>query len=248
VLLGAAMLWFGWFGFNAGSALGANNLAGYAFVNTNTATAAALLGWILVEKFRDGHPTTLGAASGAVAGLVAITPAAGFVSPVGSIFIGLIAGALCCACTALKYKLGFDDSLDVVAVHLVGGVTGAILIGFLGTKTTGIGLNGVFYGGGWHLMKLQILVVACAVGYSFLGTLIIGKAIDLTMGLRLKPDEEREGMDAVLHAESAYEFGPSLGGKTLVGTGLMHSMASQATASQPEPQPAPALRPGEAPA
>src|SRR5581483_6101568 len=126
-------------------------------------------------------------------GLVAITPAAGFVSPMGSILIGLVAGALCCAATVLKFKLGFDDSLDVVAVHLLGGVTGAILIGFFGTKTTGIGANGVFYGGGWHLMKLQLLVVGCAVGYSFVGTLIIGKAIDLVMGLRLKPDEEREG-------------------------------------------------------
>jgi Amt family ammonium transporter len=246
VLLGAGMLWFGWFGFNAGSALGANNLAGYAFVNTNTATAAALLGWLLVEKLRDGHATTLGAASGAVAGLVAITPAAGFVSPVGSIFIGLIAGALCCACTVLKYKLGFDDSLDVVAVHLVGGVTGAVLIGFLGTKETGIGLNGVFYGGGWHLMRLQILVVACAVGYSFIGTLIIGKIIDMTMGLRLKPDEEREGMDSVLHAESAYEFGAGVGGKTLVGSGVMHAMAAQHE-HEHEPEHG-SLRPGEAPA
>src|SRR5207302_1456040 len=172
------------------------------------------------------------------AGLVAITPAAGFVSPVGSIFIGLIAGALCCACTALKYKLGFDDSLDVVAVHLVGGVTGALLIGFLGTKeVNSVGLNGVFYGGGWHLMKLQILVVACAVGYSFLGTLIIGKVIDLTMGLRLKPDEEREGMDAILHAESAYDFGAAVGGKTLIGSGSVHAEALQ-------PAAVPVLRPG----
>src|SRR5204863_2597654 len=114
VLLGAAMLWFGWFGFNAGAALGANQLAGYAFVNTNTATAAALLGWILVEKFRDGHPTTLGAASGAVAGRVAITAAAGFVSPVGSIILGLIAGAVCSLAVSLKYRFGYDDALDVV--------------------------------------------------------------------------------------------------------------------------------------
>jgi Amt family ammonium transporter len=225
VLLGCAMLWFGWFGFNAGSALGANQLAGYAFVNTNTATAAALLAWMLVEKLRDGHATTLGAASGAVAGLVAITPAAGFVSPIGSIAIGVVAGALCCACTGLKYRLRFDDSLDVVAVHLVGGITGALLIGFLGTTATGIGINGVFYGGGWHLMKLQIICVACAVGYSFFGTLVIGKVIDLVMGLRLKPDEERVGMDEVLHAEAAYDFAP-LGGKTLVGAGAMHSSAA----------------------
>ena len=153
VLLGAGLLWFGWFGFNAGSALAANNLAGYAFVNTNTATAAALLGWILVEKLRDGHATTLGAASGAVAGLVAITPAAGFVSPVGSIFVGLLAGVICCLCTTIKFKLKLDDALDVGAVHLVGGVLGALLIGFFGTKVTGIGVDGIFYGGGAHLLQ-----------------------------------------------------------------------------------------------
>ncbi len=135
VLLGCALLWFGWFGFNAGSALGANGLAGVAFTNTNTATAAAMLGWLVAEKIRDGHATTLGAASGAVAGLVAITPAAGFVSPVGSIILGVVAGAVCCFATGMKFKFGFDDALDVVGVHLVGGVAGALLIGLLGTAT-----------------------------------------------------------------------------------------------------------------
>jgi ammonium transporter, Amt family len=211
-LLGAGLLWFGWFGFNAGSALGANNLAGYAFVNTNTATAAAMLGWILVEKLRDGHSTTLGAASGAVAGLVAITPAAGFVSPVGSIILGLIAGAVCSLAVALKFKFGFDDALDVVGVHLVGGVVGALLIGFLGTKATGIGIDGVFYGGGWHLMRLQLIAVGACVGFSFVATLVIGKVLDLVMGLRLSRDQELEGMDTVLHAETAYEFGSVHGG------------------------------------
>src|SRR4051794_10195881 len=207
-LLGAGLLWFGWFGFNAGSALGASPLAGVAFVNTNTATCAAMLGWLIVEKIRDGHPTTLGAASGAVAGLVAITPAAGFVSPVGSIILGLIAGALCALAVGLKYRFGYDDALDVVGVHLVGGVAGALLIGFLGsTRATGIGLNGVFYGGGWHLMKLQVIAVVCAVGYSFVATLVIGKLIDLVMGLRITGDQELEGMDTALHAETAYEFG-----------------------------------------
>jgi len=206
-LLGAGLLWFGWFGFNAGSALGANNLAGYAFVNTNTATAAAMLGWIIVEKFRDGHSTTLGAASGAVAGLVAITPAAGFVSPMGAIALGFIAGALCSLAVLLKYKLGYDDALDVVGVHLVGGVAGALLIGFLGSDATGIGIDGVFYGGGWHLMRLQATAVGAAVGYSFVATFIIAKVIDLIMGLRLTKDEEQEGMDTVLHAETAYDFG-----------------------------------------
>src|SRR3954467_2708486 len=207
-LLGAGLLWFGWFGFNAGSALGASPLAGVAFVNTNTATCAAMLGWLIVEKIRDGHPTTLGAASGAVAGLVAITPAAGFVSPVGSIILGLIAGALCALAVGLKYRFGYDDALDVVGVHLVGGVAGALLIGFLGsTRASGIGIDGLFYGGGWHLLRLQATAVGAAVGYSFVATLIIAKVIDLVMGLRITRDEELEGMDTVLHAETAYDFG-----------------------------------------
>jgi Amt family ammonium transporter len=167
-----------------------------------------MLGWLIVEKLRDGHPTTLGAASGAVAGLVAITPAAGFVSPVGAIFLGLIAGALCSLAVALKYKLGYDDALDVVGVHLVGGVAGALLIGFFGSTQAngGLGLDGLFYGGGGHLLWVQTQAVGAAVGYSFVATLIIAKVIDLVIGLRLKPDEEREGMDTVLHAETAYDF------------------------------------------
>jgi Amt family ammonium transporter len=206
VLLGAGLLWFGWFGFNAGSALAANNLAGYAFVNTNTATAAALLGWIVVEKLRDGHSTTLGAASGAVAGLVAITPAAGFVSPVGSIFVGLAAGAVCCLCTTLKFKLGLDDALDVGAVHLVGGVLGALLIGFFGTTATGIGADGIFYGGGGHLLLLQAKDVGATVGYSFVATMIIGLALKYTIGITMSEEQQQIGMDAALHAESAYDF------------------------------------------
>jgi ammonium transporter, Amt family len=226
VLLGAGLLWFGWFGFNAGSALAANNLAGYAFVNTNTATAAALLGWIIVEKLRDGHSTTLGAASGAVAGLVAITPAAGFVSPVGSIFLGLIAGALCCLCTTLKFKLNLDDALDVGAVHLVGGIAGALMIGFFGSKTVNsIGLNGLFYHGGAHLLRLQAEDVGATVGYSFVATMIIGLALKYTIGIRISEEQEMVGMDESLHAESAYDFNalttgsfsPSALGSTLTG-------------------------------
>jgi ammonium transporter, Amt family len=209
VLLGAGLLWFGWFGFNAGSALGANTLAGYAFVNTNTATAAALLGWLIVEKIRDGHPTTLGAASGAVAGLVAITPAAGFVSPVGSILLGLLAGAICCACTTLKFKFKLDDSLDVGAVHLVGGVLGALLIGLLGDHAIagGTSLNGVFYGGGWTLMGKQAFAVLCTVAYSFFATLIIAYVINFFWKMTMTEDEQLEGMDTVLHNETAYESG-----------------------------------------
>ncbi len=216
-LLGAGLLWFGWFGFNAGSALGANETAAYAFVNTNTATAAALLAWIAVEKLRDGHPTTLGAASGAVAGLVAITPAAGFVSPMGSIAIGLIAGAVCALAVGLKYKLGYDDALDVVGVHLVGGVLGALLIGFFGTSRVG-GADGLFYGGSVSLLGKQALAVGAAVGYSFVVSWVLAKVLDLVMGLRVSRDDELEGLDASQHAETAYDFG-LVRGSVLGGAG-----------------------------
>jgi Amt family ammonium transporter len=227
VLLGAGLLWFGWFGFNAGSALAANNLAAYAFVNTNTATAAALLGWIIVEKLRDGHATTLGAASGAVAGLVAITPAAGFISPVGSIFLGLIAGSLCSLCTTIKFKLGLDDALDVGAVHLVGGILGALLIGFFGSKTVNaVGLNGIFYGGSGHLLWLQAKDVGATVGYSFCATMVIGLALKHTIGIRMTEEQELVGMDESLHAESAYDFNAltagSIGSSALSSSVLAH--------------------------
>jgi ammonium transporter, Amt family len=205
VLLGAAMLWFGWFGFNAGSALAANGLAATAFTTTNTATAAAMLGWLITEKIRDGHATTLGAASGAVAGLVAVTPAAGFVSPMGSIVLGLIAGAVCCLATALKFKFGFDDALDVVGVHLVGGVLGALLIGFLGTAVIG-GANGLLYGGGFAQLGKQAAAVGASVAYSFVMTFIIAKVVGLAFGgLRVSEEVEIEGLDINLHAETAYE-------------------------------------------
>ncbi|HVY11268.1 MAG TPA: ammonium transporter [Mycobacteriales bacterium] len=224
VLLGAGLLWFGWFGFNAGSALAANETASYAFLNTNTATAAALLGWIIVERLRDGHATTLGAASGAVAGLVAITPACGFISPVGSIFLGLIAGVVCSLCTTIKFKLGLDDALDVGAVHLVGGVLGALLIGFFGTSTVG-GADGIFYGGGAHLLRVQAEAVGAAVGYSFVATMIIGLILKYTIGIRMSDEQQMVGMDESLHAESAYDFnalsagsfsGTSFGSSSLV--------------------------------
>jgi ammonium transporter, Amt family len=219
VLLGAGLLWFGWFGFNAGSALGANNVAGVAFINTNTATAAAMIGWLVIEKVRDGHPTTLGAASGAVAGLVAITPAAGFVSPVGSIFLGLIAGAVCSLCTTLKFKLGLDDSLDVGAVHLVGGVLGALLIGLFGTTDlNSASADGVFYGGGWDLMRKQAMAVGATVGYSFVATLVIAFVINKIWKMKMTDDQQLEGMDTVLHNESAYESGGLIGSGSLSGS------------------------------
>jgi Amt family ammonium transporter len=224
VLLGAGLLWFGWFGFNAGSGLGASAGA-VPFLTTNTATAAAMLGWLVIERLRDGHATTLGAASGAVAGLVAITPACAFVSPIGSIFVGAIAGALCCACTPIKFKLGFDDSLDVVAVHLVGGVTGALLIGFWGNANYR-GLNGVFYGNhSWHLFKEQLLAVACVVAYSFVVSFALGKLIGLFFKGQtntMTPEDQEIGMDLVLHSETAYEMGAIAsggGGLALAGVG-----------------------------
>ncbi len=204
ILLGAGLLWFGWFGFNAGSALSANTLSAYAFVNTNTATAAALLAWMLTEKIRDGHATTFGAASGAIAGLVAITPACGFVSPMGSIVIGLAAGVICCLATGLKNIFKFDDALDVVGVHLVGGILGALLIGLFGTAMVN-GANGVFYHGGWTLMGHQILAVAAVVAYSFIVSYILALLIEKTVGFRVSEEDEVAGLDLSQHAETAYE-------------------------------------------
>jgi Amt family ammonium transporter len=206
VLLGAGLLWFGWFGFNAGSALSANTLSAYAFINTNTAAGAALLAWMVVEKLRDGHATTLGAASGSVAGLVAITPACGFVSPMGSIAIGLAAGVVCSLAVGLKHKFGFDDALDVVGVHLVGGVLGALLIGLFATKmTNSAGVNGFFYNGGWTLLGHQAVAVLAVVAYSFIATYILATILHKTIGLRVSEDAELSGLDLSEHAETAYE-------------------------------------------
>ncbi len=218
-LLGAGLLWFGWFGFNAGSALAANNLAGYAFVNTNTATAAALLGWIAVEKIRYGKATTLGAASGAVAGLVAITPAAGFVSPLGSIAVGLLAGVICPLAVGLKGKLRFDDSLDVVGVHLVGGIVGSLCVGLFATLgTNSAGRDGLFYGGGFGLLGEQALAVICVMLYSFVMTIIIGNVIGRITRNRVTAEDEVTGLDLALHGESAYEFGSTGGGHTVTAS------------------------------
>ncbi len=210
VLLGSGLLWFGWFGFNAGSALAANGTAGLAFMNTQVATAGALIGWLLVEKIRNGHATSLGAASGAVSGLVAITPACAFVAPWAAVVIGLLAGALCALAVGLKYKLGFDDSLDVVGVHLVGGIWGSLAIGLFGTHVVNsIGLDGLFYGGGTALLGKQALGVGMVALYSFVVTLILGFAIEKTIGFRIKIDKEVEGIDLNEHAESAYEMSSS---------------------------------------
>ena len=210
VMLGAALLWFGWFGFNAGSAVASNGTAGLALLNTIGATVAALLAWLLVEKIRDGHATSLGAASGVVAGLVAITPACAAVDASGALIIGAVAGVLCALSVGLKFKLGFDDSLDVVAVHLVGGIVGTVMIGFVGVDV------GLFNGGGSEQLIKQIIGAGAVLGYSFIATLIIGYAIDKTIGLRVSKEVEVEGIDLKLHAESAYEmYSSSRGGSSL---------------------------------
>ncbi|HEX2290447.1 MAG TPA: ammonium transporter, partial [Pseudonocardiaceae bacterium] len=206
VMLGAGLLWFGWFGFNAGSAVAANGVAGLAFVNTMVATAAAMLGWLLVERVRDGRPTSLGAASGVVAGLVAITPACSSVSPTGAIVVGAIAGAVCALAVSIKFRFGFDDSLDVVAVHLVGGLVGTLLIGFLATSVAPAGVDGLFYGGGTDQLWRQAVAAGAVLAYSFLVTLIIALVLKYTIGLRLGTDAEQAGIDETEHAEAGYEL------------------------------------------
>jgi Amt family ammonium transporter len=208
VLLGAGLLWFGWFGFNAGSALSAGSTAAVAFINTLVATCAAAFAWIVVEKLRDGSSTTLGLASGIVAGLVAITPAAAFVTPLGAIVVGLVAGAVCAFAVGLKYKLGYDDSLDVVGVHMVGGIVGALLIGILATTAVNdAGADGLLAGGGLSLLGKQAVAVVATLVYSFVVTFIIAKLIDLVMGFRISEEDEVAGIDSTAHAETAYDFG-----------------------------------------
>ena len=205
-VLGTGILWFGWFGFNAGSALAANGLASQALVNTHLAAASAMLAWLLVEKLRAGHATTLGAASGAVAGLVAITPCAGFVGGMAPIFIGLIAGAVCYLALTLKTRFKFDDSLDVIAVHLVGGILGALLLGFFSdTKVNSLGFDGVLFGGGSKLLVNQLIAIGATFAFSFIVTWVVAKILDATIGLRVSTEDELVGLDQSQHAESAYQ-------------------------------------------
>ncbi len=209
VMLGAALLWFGWFGFNAGSAVASNGTAGLALLNTIGATTAAVLSWLLVEKIRDGHATSLGAASGVVAGLVAITPACAAVNASGALIIGFVAGAICALSVGLKFKFGFDDSLDVVAVHLVGGIVGTVMIGFVGVDV------GLFNGGGTEQLVKQVIGVGAVFAYSFIATMIIGKIVDLTIGFRISQDQEVAGIDLAIHAERAYEISDNGQGSVL---------------------------------
>ncbi|MHA7238499.1 ammonium transporter [Arthrobacter sp. TMS1-12-1] len=205
VMLGAALLWFGWFGFNGGAA-GSAEEAGLIWVNTMAAPAAAMVGWLMTERIRDGRPTSLGAASGIVAGLVAITPACANVSPVGAICLGIVSGAVCALAVGIKYRLGFDDSLDVVAVHLVAGIVGTLSLGFIMLPVEGEG-GGLFYGGGADQLVAQVVAAAIAITLSAVMTAIIGLAIHKTIGFRISPDDEVSGVDLTEHAETAYEFG-----------------------------------------
>jgi Amt family ammonium transporter len=208
-MLGTGILWFGWFGFNAGSALAANGVAAQALMNTFLAASAGMIGWLLVEQVKDGKPTTLGAASGAVAGLVAITPCAGFVGGMAPILIGLAAGVVCVLAIHLKFKFGYDDSLDVIGVHLVGGMIGALLLGFFADSSVNplVVNEGVFLGGGFKLLWFQFVASAVTLAFSFVASFLIATAIDRVIGLRVSEEDENEGLDSSQHAETAYNFG-----------------------------------------
>ncbi len=216
VMLGAGLLWFGWYGFNAGSATSSGGLAGSTFVTTTVATAAAMLAWLLTERIRDGKATSLGAASGVVAGLVAITPSCSSVNVVGALVIGAVAGALCALAVGLKYKLGYDDSLDVVGVHLVGGIVGTLLVGLVAAPETGAGVAGLFYGGGVDQLWRQAVGAGAVLLYSAIGTAILALIVKYTVGLRLNEEDESSGADESEHAETAYDFA-SVGGGSALG-------------------------------
>ena len=206
-LIGAGILWFGWFGFNAGSALAGNGVAVQALVNTHLAASAAMLGWLAVEKLRSGHATTLGAASGAVAGLVAITPCAGFVGSMSAMYIGAIAGGVCMLAVGLKSRFGYDDSLDVIGVHLAGGLLGTLLLGlFADVSINGAGADGLLYGGGFDLLGKQALAAGSVMVYSFVVTLLIMIVLNklLPGGVRVSAEDEETGLDLTQHSETGY--------------------------------------------
>jgi Amt family ammonium transporter len=198
VLLGAGLLWFGWFGFNSGSELAADGVAAIAFLNTIAAPAAAILGWLVVEKIKDGKPTSVGAASGAVAGLVAITPACNILSPFWALVLGVLTGAVCAVAIDLKFKLGFDDSLDVVGIHLVGGLIGTLYIGLVGNNV------GLLFGFGADQLGKQAIAAFAVLIYSFVLSFVIGWIIEKTMGFRIKNEDEIAGIDTVVHGEEGY--------------------------------------------
>ena len=207
-LLGVGILWFGWFGFNAGSSLGMNSIAVHAFVNTQVAAAAGLLGWLIFEKSKEPRPTTLGAASGAVAGMVCITPCAGFVTTMAAMVIGGLAGVACAAAVRLKFRLGYDDSLDVLGVHGVGGLLGMVLLGLLATRSINpAGADGLLVGGSASFFGWEVLAAVVVAVFSFSVTWLIAKALDMTIGLRVSAEDEFTGLDLTQHSESAYALG-----------------------------------------
>jgi Amt family ammonium transporter len=240
VALGAGLLWFGWFGFNAGSEITTDGVTALAFVNTQVATAAALLGWIIVEWIRDGKPTMVGSSSGAVAGLVAITPACGFITPWAATLLGLVAGAVCALAVSLKYRFGFDDSLDVVGVHFVGGWIGSLWIGLFASiganpniSAVSGATNGLFMGGGLTQFGRQALASGIVTVWSFGIAYVIGSIIKAAGGLRTSNEVEVEGIDINEHAESAYEFstaGASGGAFAMAGLGSPGAAPTRAEA------------------
>ncbi|QGN59396.1 ammonium transporter [Nostocoides sp. HKS02] len=222
VMMGAGLLWFGWFGFNAGSALAANQKAAVIFTTTLLAGAAGTLGWLAVERYRDGHATSLGAASGMVAGLVAITPSCASLSPLGSIAMGALAGMVCAFAVGLKHRFGYDDSLDVVGVHLVGGLVGTLGIGFLATASAPTGVNGLLYGGGVGQLGRQALGCLVVMVYAFVVSGVLGLAVERLLGFRIHVDDEVSGIDLVLHAETAYDLHHLSSGRPSFHHGLTH--------------------------
>ncbi len=211
VVLGAGILWFGWFGFNAGDGLQADGVAAQALVNTQVAAAAAMIVWIVVERYKDGHATVLGGVTGAVAGLATITPAAGYVNTTSAVLIGALAGVVCHVALRLKVIFRYDDALDVIAVHFVGGVLGSLLVGFFGDEAiNSIGADGLFYGGGLGLLGEQVLALAVVISFSFVVTWLLATGIERTVGLRVAPEDE-EHLDAVQQGMDAYHFSRVLG-------------------------------------
>ena len=225
-MIGAGLLWVGWFGFNAGSELAADGTAALVWVNTTAATCAAMMGWLVVEKVRDGHATSVGAASGVVAGLVAITPACGALSPLGSIALGVVAGGLSALAVGLKFRLGYDDSLDVVGVHLVAGLWGTIGAGLLATST------GLFYGGGIDQTVVQVLIALSTLVISGVVTLVIALALKATIGWRVTEDVEVAGIDQTEHAESAYDVNSRGGRMGVSGFGGHDDTVAESTSTK----------------
>ena len=240
VALGAGLLWFGWFGFNAGSELTVDSVAGLAFINTQVATAAAVLGWIIIEWIRDGKPTVVGASSGAIAGLVAITPACGFIAPWAAVLLGLVAGAVCALAISLKYKLGYDDSLDVVGVHFVGGWIGSLWLGLFATNQVNgaisdvIGASdGLFYGGGVTQLGRQALAGLIVTVFSGGVAYLLAKAIDKTIGFRVSREAEVDGIDIAEHAESGYDLSTAGGSGSAGGAFAMAGLTPSSKSTEP---------------